>query len=119
MLILAGIAISFIIGNNGLFKKAKISIEIHKKASVQEELQLAVDNGYAEEKTNKLKVAEDMEKDCPGIEWVYKSSLAGHYKGYKFTVINEEVVMDTLQDNTNTIINAYSEYQDESTGETI
>ena len=108
MLILATIAINVIIGDRGLFKKAKAAIDIHKKAAVQEELQLAADNGYAEaEKPNKLKVANDMEKECPGIEWEYKDSLAGHYKGYYFTVIDEKVVMDIIQDNTNTIINGY------------
>ena len=48
-----------------------------------------------------------MEKDCPGMDWEYKDSLAGHYKGYYFTVIDEKVVMDIIQDNTNTIINGY------------
>ena len=38
MLILATISINFILGDSGLFKKAKAAIDIHKKAAVQEEL---------------------------------------------------------------------------------
>ena len=112
MLILAGIAISFIIGNNGLFKKAKTAIDIHKKTAVQEELQLAADNGYADiHSKNAIKVANDMEKDCKGIEWVYKNSLAGKYKGYDFTVINEEVIVKEKisKDNMNFMINGASD----------
>lgn len=44
LLILAGIAISLTIGNNGLFSRSKIAVEEHEEAKAREKLELALSN---------------------------------------------------------------------------
>ena len=126
MLILAGVAIKFTIDNNGLFTKVQLATKTYNKSKVEEELQLAVANAYMENvdvanvvkvadlnntavsddiETRNLKIADAMSKEIPNINWIYKSSLAGNYKGYDFTVINQDVKMDVLSDISNTILN--------------
>ena len=131
MLILAAVAIKLTINDEGIFKKTQASTQTYDKSKAEEELQLALANAYLEnvdianavriaatedvdiedvedldvEEANNTKIADSMTKELPDIEWVYKTSLSGKYKGYDFTILNKEVKMDVLKDFSNRIVN--------------
>ncbi len=54
LLILAGIAISLTIGNNGLFSRSKIAVEEHEEAKAREKLELALSNIQLDKNIKKI-----------------------------------------------------------------
>lgn len=88
LLILAGVAITLTVGNNGIFNRASSATKEYTKASIKEELELAVadarmDNLYI---INNEKIAEKLENIGAIIIDVDDMHITGEYKDYTFEV---------------------------------
>ena len=91
LLILAGIAISLSIGNNGLFSRAKNSEEEHKKASIKEELELLIGDIQIDiVLEGKQIIGEELEHKLNqnGATVINRTDeqIDGEYKDYSYTI---------------------------------
>ena len=100
MLILAGISIATLTGENGLLSKATTAKEETKKAEIREEIELAIAAIQAEElpKGNKVTLETlagseeepgqlENSKDLEGIiAKLNREEITGEYKGYDYTI---------------------------------
>lgn len=94
LLILAGITLNLVLGENGIISRTKISVETYKKEQVREELQLTITNIQMEylqkneeitmEKiVNGLKTSRDLSDTIQNLEI---DGTQGIYKGYDFYI---------------------------------
>ena len=97
LLILAGITLNLVIGDNGIINRSKEAGEEYTKASIQEELQLKV----TEIQMSKLEKGEQIERqDLIGLQEIgavmgsLETPALGEYKDYDFIVDeNYKVIM--------------------------
>lgn len=91
LLILAGITINLIMGEHGILNMAKKSGEEYQKASIKEELELAIMDIQMNNITITMKdIINELPIKCEGVEWIDIESDGpiGEYRGYEFKVKN-------------------------------
>lgn len=95
LLILAGITISTLTGENGLFSRAKEAKEKTIKAELKEEIELAIINIQAEELSKGNNVTLEtlahgqLENKLEGITTqLNNNEITGEYKGYEYIIDN-------------------------------
>ena len=92
LLILAGVTLYLVIGDNGIIKKAKQGEENYTKASLKEEIELSIIDIEMEVlsqggKLSKEKIVEELPNRLPGLTAeVVGNEIVGEYKDYEFTI---------------------------------
>ena len=92
LLILAGITLSLVIGDNGIINRSKQAGETHTKASIKEEIELTITEIEMEvlsqgEQLTKEKVVEELPNKLSGvIAETAGNEIVGEYKDYDFTI---------------------------------
>ncbi len=105
LLILAGVTINVLIGENGLFNTAKMAGEEYEKAAIKEE----IENAILDIKIEKMQKGEELtidilEKNLPNklkditIEKNEEGQLVGEYKNYEYTITEEyEIIVEKAE----------------------
>lgn len=98
LLILAGITISLVIGDNGILNKAQNAGEEYIKASIKEEIELGITDISAElasktppESMTKQAVIDKI-KERMQESIIIREDLTGEYKGYEYWIDDDYVV---------------------------
>ena len=91
LLILAGIAISLTIGDNGIFKRAEQAVDVWDKATVEEDLAMIIGEYPLYSLTGGTSTFEDylLEKGADSVTDNGDGTLNVEYKGYEFVVDKE------------------------------
>ena len=91
LLILAGIAISLTIGDNGIFKRAEQAVDVWDKATVEEDLAMIIGEYPLYSLTGGTSTFEDylLEKGADSVADNGDGALNVEYKGYEFVVDKE------------------------------
>ncbi len=96
LLILAGVTINVLIGDNGLLKTAKEAGEKYEKAAIKEELESVILDIQISNYMNitMQDIIDKLPVKCPGVEWIDTDSEEpiGEYKGYEFKVKSDYTV---------------------------
>lgn len=104
LLILAGISLSLVLGNEGILKRATNAVDKTEKARIKEEIELAILDIQAEEiaKGNKVtletlangQLQEKIEADSE----LEEDTIIGEYKGYEYQIDNNlEVTIEEVK----------------------
>lgn len=94
LLILAGVSIATLGGDNGILAKAKLAKNNTQQAQVKEEIELAIQEilteRYDKEKLTNEKIAEYLPEKLENviITEVSEDKIKGEYKGYEFEINN-------------------------------
>ena len=89
MLILAGVSIVMLTGENGLLSKVELSKVESLKAQLKEEIEMEIMSIQIENKNNKTKVREQLIKKMNEIGIVDESTdllIVGEYKNHEFEI---------------------------------
>lgn len=105
LIILAGVAISLSLGNNGIFMRAKQSTEQYKKSEIKEEIELAIidiqsaiESNEIEGKFGEKAIIENLPNKIQNI--IVDENLTGEYKNYEYWIDeNYEVHIGERLDN--------------------
>lgn len=96
LLILAGVTINVLIGENGLLNTAKEAGEKYEKAAIKEELESVIlDIQISNYMNITMKdIIDELPIKCPGVEWIDtdQDEPIGEYKGYEFKVKSDYTV---------------------------
>ncbi len=102
LLILAGVVINVLIGENGLFNVAKQAGEEYEISEIKEEIEYAIVDIKIEKLQNGEELTMDtLEQNLPNklkdiiVEKNDEGQIIGEYKGYDYTITNEyEVIVE-------------------------
>ncbi len=96
LLILAGVAINLLVGDNSLFNTASRAGEKYEKEAIKEELESVILDIQLSKNMNitMQDIIDELSIKCSGVEWIDTDSKEpiGEYKGYEFKVKDDYTV---------------------------
>lgn len=108
LLILAGVTINMLLGENGIIKQATKSINETKKASLQEEIELTLASWYTDYYVNGTSLEGRNETTSSGTSIVYSNNVLTYKtndgKSYTATVTDDGKIIDTVEDTYSRVI---------------
>lgn len=108
LLILAGITISLLTGENGIIKQATKSIDETKKTSLQEEIELTLASWYTDYYANGTSLEGRSETTSSGTTINYSNNTLTYKtndgKSYTATVTNDGKIIDTVENTYSRVI---------------